>query len=104
MPLFGQLGTGCTIKRRCFPGTDNDSFSSYPNKEIKRTANCCPVDSLARMFMAADREAAADRISLSMAAFCHNSEFRNHAIIAIRLFQKRPSGAHGEGNVAAADG
>ena len=54
--------------------------------------------------MAADREAAADRISLSMAAFCHNSEFRNHAIIAIRLFQKRPSGAHGEGNVAAADG
>ena len=104
MPLCGQLSKDCLIKWRCFPGTANDSFSFYPNKEINRSANCYPVDFLARMFMAADREAAADRISLSMAAFCHNSEFRNHAIIAIRLFQKRPLGTHGEGNVAAADG
>ena len=104
MPQCGQLSKDCPIKRRCFPGTDNDPFYSYPNKEIKRTAYCYPVDSLARMFMAADREAAADRISLSTTAFCHNSKFPNHAIIAIRLFQKRPPGAHGEGNVAAADG
>ena len=104
MPLCGQLSKDCPIKWRCFPGTANDSFSFYPNKEINRSANCYPVDFLARMFMAADREAAADRISLSTTAFCHNSEFRNHAIIAIRLFQKRPSGAHGEGDVAAADG
>ncbi|MFR8542835.1 MAG: hypothetical protein ACLVD8_26040 [Enterocloster sp.] len=53
-----------------FPGTDNDPFSSYPSKEIKRTAKCYPVDSIARMYMAADREAAADRISLSTTAFC----------------------------------
>ena len=80
MPLCGQLSKDCLIKWRCFPGTANDSFSFYPNKEINRSANCYPVDFLARMFMAADREAAADRISLSTTAFCHNSEFWNHAI------------------------
>ena len=42
MPQCGQLSKDCPIKRRCLPGTDNDPFSSYPSKEIKRDCKVLP--------------------------------------------------------------
>ena len=70
MPQCGQLSKDCPIKREMLTlALTTIPFSSYPSKEINGTAKCYPADSIARMYVAADREAAADGISLSTTAF-----------------------------------